>query len=246
MKKTIKTETTTALNLVRGRRPTQAERSEATRERVIAAAISLLHKEGYSGATTLSIRRAAGVSMGAMQHQFPTKAELMAAVQERLTGERFTQFERALRASGAPFERIDRLLDVAGTLIGSPSFAASMEIELARRADKELDAVTARILAPFGAGFRALMDEVVSGFDEATALKVRQLQLLAGATIRGLTIDVVTGGEPAAAQAAFQFWREIALQQLADETARPAAPKAAAGKRRTSAVSPERRTDRGR
>jgi len=237
MKKTVKTGSTSASGAARGRRPTQAERSEATRERVIAAAISLLHKEGYSGATTLAIRRAADVSMGAMQHQFPTKAELMAAVQERLTGERFAQFERALRAAATPFERIDRLLDAASSLIGSPMFAASMEIQLARRADKELDAAAARILAPFGAGFRALMNEVTAGFDEATALRIRQLQMLAGSTIRGLTIDVVTGGEPAAAQAAFRLWRDIALRQLADDMAQQAhsaPPKTGAGKRRAS------------
>lgn len=91
--------------------------------------------------------------MGALQHQFPTKAELIAAVQERLTGDRFAQFERASRSATTPLERIDRMLDVAGALIGTPLFAASMEIQLARRADKELDEAVARILKPFDEGF---------------------------------------------------------------------------------------------
>ncbi|WP_175777921.1 TetR/AcrR family transcriptional regulator [Burkholderia cenocepacia] len=234
MKKTVKTGTATASGTARARRPTQAERSQATRERVIAAAIALLHKEGYSGATTLAIRREADVSMGALQHQFPTKAELMAAVQERLTGDRFAQFERASRSATTPLERIDRMLDVAGALIGTPLFAASMEIQLARRADKELDEAVTRVLEPFKEGFRALMRDVVAGFDRETALKVAQLQLLGGSMIRGLTIDVVTGGEPAAARAAFALWRDIVLRQITDMTQSPAPAPTKTDKRRAS------------
>ncbi|CAM2182258.1 TetR/AcrR family transcriptional regulator [Burkholderia cenocepacia] len=234
MKKTVKTGTATASGTARARRPTQAERSQATRERVIAAAIALLHKEGYSGATTLAIRREADVSMGALQHQFPTKAELMAAVQERLAGDRFAQFERASRSATTPLERIDRMLDVAGALIGTPLFAASMEIQLARRADKELDEAVTRVLEPFKEGFRALMRDVVVGFDRETALKVAQLQLLGASMIRGLTIDVVTGGEPAAARAAFALWRDIVLRQITDMTQSSAPAPTKTDKRRAS------------
>ncbi|WP_175778882.1 TetR/AcrR family transcriptional regulator [Burkholderia anthina] len=234
MKKTVKTSSAKTSGTARTRRPTQAERSQATRERVIAAAISLLHKEGYSGATTLAIRREADVSMGALQHQFPTKAELMAAVQERLTGDRFAQFKSASHGATTPLERIDRMLDVAGTLIGTPLFAASMEIQLARRADKELDDAVARVLEPFADGFRALIDDVVAGFDRATAQTIKQLQLLGGSMIRGLTIDVVTGSDPAIARAAFVLWREIALRQIADLTQAPAAAEPKAAKRRAS------------
>ncbi|WP_175873039.1 TetR/AcrR family transcriptional regulator [Burkholderia sp. BCC0397] len=234
MKKTVKTGAATTSGTARTRRPTQAERSQATRERVIAAAISLLHKEGYSGATTLAIRREADVSMGALQHQFPTKAELMAAVQERLTGDRFAQFKSASHGATTPLERIDRMLDVAGALIGTSLFAASMEIQLARRADKELDDAVARVLEPFDQGFRALMDDVVADFDTATAATIKQFQVLAGSMIRGLTIDVVTGGEPATARAAFALWRDIALRQIADVTPPPAAAKAKTAKRRAS------------
>ncbi|CAB3751020.1 TetR family transcriptional regulator [Burkholderia puraquae] len=232
MKKIVKTGAATTTGTARARRPTQAERSQATRERVITAAISLLYKEGYSGATTLAIRREAGVSMGALQHQFPTKAELMAAVQERLTGDRFAQFKRAAHGATTPLERIDRMLDVAGALIGTPLFAASMEIQLARRADKELDDAVVRILEPFDDGFRALTDDVVAGFDHATAQTIRQLQLLGGSMIRGLTIDVVTGGEPAVARAAFALWRDIALRQIEALTQRPAAAESKGAKRR--------------
>ena len=63
-------------------RRSHAQRSASTRAKVIAAARDVLFSQGYSGATLHAIRDAAGMSLGAIQHQFPTKAKLMAAVVE--------------------------------------------------------------------------------------------------------------------------------------------------------------------
>lgn len=206
---------------VRVRRPTQLERSRATRERVIKAAIELLHTEGYSGATTLAVRRAAAVSMGALQHQFPTKAELMAAVQERLIEARFERIEQVLHHTDDPLGRIERFLDVAGDLIGTPLFAASMEIELARRSDKELDRAIAEVHRRSGDGFMEVTQKVIEGFGPAAGERVRQLEVLTGALIRGLTVRVVTGGDLAEVTAAFQVWRTLAIQLITDSMPRP-------------------------
>lgn len=204
----------------RVRRLTQQERSHATRERVIGATIALLHREGYSGATTLAIRRAAGVSLGALQHQFPTKAELMAAVQERLTGERYTHFETALEGGSTPLERVTRMFDVAESLIGTPLFAASIEIELARRADRELDQAIAVVDKSLIDRFHALIGRGTAGFDGRMAQKVDSLELLTSALIRGLTVVVVTGGDLDAVRAAFRVWRDLAIHSLGAEPAR--------------------------
>lgn len=52
--------------------------------------------------------------------------------------------------------------------------------------------------------------------------------------IRGLTIDVVTGSDPAVARAAFALWREIALRHIADMAKSPALAPTKTGKRRAS------------
>ncbi|MCA3692962.1 MAG: TetR/AcrR family transcriptional regulator [Aquidulcibacter sp.] len=49
---------------------TQDERSAATRESVIAAAFEILHRQGYSGATTYAIAKSAGVSKVPVQNIF--------------------------------------------------------------------------------------------------------------------------------------------------------------------------------
>lgn len=66
------------------KRRTQAERSAATRAALIAAARPLLAQRGYAAVGTPEIARAAGVTRGALYHQFTDKQALFAAVAEEV------------------------------------------------------------------------------------------------------------------------------------------------------------------
>src|ERR671932_499427 len=68
-------------------RTKHAERSEATRAALIAAARPLFAERGFAGVGTEEIVRAAGVTRGALYHQFRDKQELFAAVFEQLEQE---------------------------------------------------------------------------------------------------------------------------------------------------------------
>jgi AcrR family transcriptional regulator len=69
------------------KRTKHVERSEATRAALVAAARPLFADRGYAHVGTEEIVRAAGVTRGALYHQFRDKEELFAAVVEQVEQE---------------------------------------------------------------------------------------------------------------------------------------------------------------
>jgi AcrR family transcriptional regulator len=80
-------------------RRTQAERTEATREALIAAARDLFTERGYDEVGTEEIVRAAGVSRGALYHHFGDKASLLEATYERIEAESTERVARIVLGS---------------------------------------------------------------------------------------------------------------------------------------------------
>ncbi len=117
------------------RRRTQAERSADTRARIVAAAVACVDELGFPRATAQRIARRARVSVGAVQHHFPSKAEILAAVLE----DSFAQFSAAfegLELGDAPLaERVSVFVDRAWRRYGSPSFRSTFEIILSARGE---------------------------------------------------------------------------------------------------------------
>jgi AcrR family transcriptional regulator len=83
------------------KRSRQVERSEATRAALVTAARRLFARRGFGGVGTEEIVRAAGVTRGALYHQFDGKAELFAAVFEQLEGELAQRLVAAAPAAAA-------------------------------------------------------------------------------------------------------------------------------------------------
>lgn len=120
----------------RGRRP-QAERSAETQSKVIAAAITCLHQYGYSATTVTMVADVAGVSRGAMTHQYPTKTDLMLAVVEAVFLDDARRYRQAVRKL-SPMQMLVDLPATMWDIMSRPSGTAVMEIMLASRSDDEL------------------------------------------------------------------------------------------------------------
>jgi AcrR family transcriptional regulator len=78
---------------------TQAERSAETRAALIGAARPLFATLGYAGVGTDQIARAAGVTRGALYHQFAGKEELFVAVFEEVEAEIAAEIDAAFAAA---------------------------------------------------------------------------------------------------------------------------------------------------
>ncbi|CAA9472987.1 MAG: Transcriptional regulator, AcrR family [uncultured Solirubrobacteraceae bacterium] len=83
------------------KRRTQEERSAATRAALVAAARPLWAARGYTDVGTPEIAAAAGVTRGAMYHQFADKAALFLAVVEAVEEDATRRLAEGVVASGA-------------------------------------------------------------------------------------------------------------------------------------------------
>lgn len=87
-------------------RITKAAQSEATRGRLLAAARQLFGERGYAAVGTEEVVRAAGVTRGALYHQFADKQALFRAV--------FEELEQEVIATSA-----ERMADHAGDMVAA-------------------------------------------------------------------------------------------------------------------------------
>ena len=111
-------------------RRTQAERTAATRERIVRAVVESIADVGFQKTTASEITRRAGVTWGAVQHHFGGKDGILAAVLEE-SFERFAARLAAVPIEGASLaERVSAFVDLAWAHFGSPDYRSTFEILL--------------------------------------------------------------------------------------------------------------------
>lgn len=81
----------------------QAARSASTRAKLIRAARTLFARNGYANVGTEEIVRRAGVTRGALYHQFPAKEDLFLAVYEQVEQELTERVDGLLGDLASPF-----------------------------------------------------------------------------------------------------------------------------------------------
>jgi AcrR family transcriptional regulator len=136
-------------------------RSVATRQALLDAAVESLVERGYAATTTIETARRAGVSRGAQQHHFPTKALLMTAAVEHLLECRLAEFRVAYASVDAGAEWLDAAIDLAWSMFQSPTFAAWIELWVAARTDPELSRTVVDMDRRFTVETRAMFLEMV-------------------------------------------------------------------------------------
>lgn len=177
-----------ALKVVRG---PNAVRSAATREKILEAAVQCILEVGYQGTSTLLVQEKAGVSRGSLLHQFPSKADLMAAVLQRITLGRHYAYRDEMRATRDDRRRWELLVDVLWEQISQPAGFVRLEIMVAANSDPEL---MARI-APDNVRMDRLYRDAIWGLAHRLGATDRAGVEVAVtvfvASLRGLAIDVM-------------------------------------------------------
>jgi AcrR family transcriptional regulator len=120
-------------------RRTQAERRAATRTALLDAAIDCLVEDGYARTTTRRIAERAGVSPGALQHHFASKAELLGETVHHIRARWASEmFALGLPDTTSLRARHEQLLDRMWAQYRGPLFQAFLELGIGARTDPKL------------------------------------------------------------------------------------------------------------
>jgi AcrR family transcriptional regulator len=146
----------------RDRAPKQ-DRSRATRQRLLEAAVACLAEHGWAGSTVSVVAERAGVSRGAAQHHFPTREDLFTAAVEYVAEERSSAL-RALFPGGAADDRRAVVAAVVGLYTG-PLFRAALHLWVAASNEDQLRARVTELEARVGRETHRIAVELL-GADE--------------------------------------------------------------------------------
>ena len=165
----------------------QTERRAETRRALLDAALEVMREVGYARVTFGAIAKHAGLTTGALQHHFDTKADLIHAVLvERLMpvmekGGLESQAGRPLRA------RCKTIVDLYWGSYRDPAYPVVWDIILGAREDPEL---AARIRRFQREGSERSLHDVEAAFDGLPlgAAQIRRVYLFITAQLRGLAL----------------------------------------------------------
>lgn len=193
--------------------PKQA-RSQATRRKLLDATVEELVEFGYAKLTTQSVAARAGVSRGAQQHHFPTKAVLVSEAIRHLAGLQLEEIRARTERVGTGRARVERILDVLFDLYSGTLFAAMIELTLAARAEDELARAVAPVERDVSRRINAQATELFGAVADRPDFDKRLRQTIA--TIRGLALLGFLGHPPRTIAAQWQFTRADLARTLTE------------------------------
>jgi AcrR family transcriptional regulator len=203
-------------------REPQQDRSRATRQRLLEAAVDSLAELGYAGSTVSVVAARAGVSRGAAQHHFPTRGDLFAAAVEYMTEVRMDEIRSQARRLPAGPGRTEAIVTMLVNVYAGPLFKAALHLWVAASTDESLRRQVVRLEANVGRqahrGLVALLgaDESKQGVRETVQ---GVLDLARGLGLAGLLTD-----DSARRRGIVREWARILDTTLADGRTRPDAP----------------------
>jgi AcrR family transcriptional regulator len=170
--------------------PTQLERSALTREKALAATVECLAESGYRGTTITAVAERAGISRGALSHQYPDKQGLVVnAIQE--IGRRHTErLHELIESLPRGRRRVEVCLDGLWAVFREPIYSAALEVYVGARTDP--------LLQPHIVALETGLDDMLREFvraaigpSDAPLLDERADVLIN--TLRGLALLHATG-----------------------------------------------------
>ena len=193
-------------------RTPQQDRSRATRERLISAAIDVLATEGWAASTVSVVAERAGVSRGAAQHHFPTREALITATLKQmfdeLTGRASLMDETLPDGPG----RIEAVVTRAVDIYTGTQFKAALQVLSAAASDPGLRDLIRPLEREFArAAHRMTVHAIAGDTDDPAVHRLVQATL---DMARGLGLADTISDDSARRKQVVATWSEVIAAAL--------------------------------
>ena len=206
---------TATVKTVKAVRRTQEDRSRTTKEKLLAATIEVLLRDGYSGLTMKEVAKASGVSNGALMHHYANKAELVVEATAMVYEEAIVRGQRMAQTAGAAEKPIEGFITDCLSVYFDWPFLAALESIVVARTDPDL---MARIL-PVMERYRVTCDDIWMGVFKKAGVPAKRARVLLNLSlnlVRGMGLNRLWRHDDAHYQIYLKEWITMANQQLAE------------------------------
>ena len=189
----------------------KALRAQATRDHLIGTTIDVLHQRSYHGATVFEVAKAAGVTPGALQHHFGSKAVLMMQVTDAILGASGPDGVAWPAATGPLRERcLGLVLALWQRVYEPPRFLAAWAVYFGSAGEPELRSHIAQQRVALG---QALHQRFLHVLPELSATAdLQALVQLVLSSLRGLGVVRLFGPPPAGEHAQLALLAQLIEQ----------------------------------
>ncbi|PPJ25789.1 TetR/AcrR family transcriptional regulator [Nocardia nova] len=198
----------------------EQERSRISKLQILDAAVRVLVDSGYSGATTLAIQKAAGVSRGRLLHHFPSRDGLLVAAVHHLAAERVRHLGSRTDWPAEEHARIAAAVRTMWMTYQQPYFWASMELWLAARSNARLRAALVPEEHVMGAMVRSATDNFFGSALAATPGYAAVRETL-NTSMRGVALTYAVEPREPLQDPHLAEWIAFARRMLIPEEAQP-------------------------
>lgn len=193
------------------KRQTQEERSRHTRRRVMQATIECILQKGIRATSTVDVARQAGVSRGALVHQFPSKESLMqAALEDLLNREVDSVRDMATRVQAGELD-FDTLLKALHEHFKGDLYMVTLEYLTTARTDPAIMEVLVPLAAKFNASLERIWEQLLIGAEHTP----HQKRVALNATLcmmRGMGAQSIWRDDPELYRDMLLFWKRTLLE----------------------------------
>ena len=200
-------------------REPQQERSRATRQRLLEAAVKCLSEYGWTATTVAVVAERAGVSRGATQHHFPTRESLFTAAVEHIAAMRTAEIRREASQLPSDANRTRAVVEMIMRLYMGTPFRAALQVWVAASYDEALRAQIVPLEAKLARGAHQVALDLL-GVDEAVP-GVRETVQATLDLARGLALADLLTDDSNRRRRVLERWATLLDASLARAAAEP-------------------------